>query len=194
MEMSIKHLALYTVFLFVFAGGITLAFAPPPEDVAPLWERIWKVEEPVTVDGTILVTTGAGAPIDVTLDEPIDVTLDEPIEVYNPSNIELVCEKTYSSVSFKRIHLTNITKYKYLYVYYAETTDPLDDDIDCRIYYELDEGNYHFIADTLYGDILGESPAKIEVASTVIEIWIKYDGIGTSFDHPVYVAVYGSTK
>ena len=66
--------------------------------------------------------------------------------------------------------------------------------VDCKVYYELDNGNFHFIAGTLTGEVAGESPLKVEVASPVIEIWIQYTGSYSSFDHQVYVAVYGSSK
>ena len=150
-----------------------------PSQAQQLWEHVWKVEQPV----------------DVTLDEPIDVTLDEPIEVDYPSDIELVHEAYYEDITLTRIHLDNISKYKYLYVYYAEHENPpFDDDMDCKIYYELDDGNFHFLAGTLTGQVGGESPLKIEVASPVIEIWLSYSGILPPFDEEVYVAVYGSTK
>jgi hypothetical protein len=177
MEISKKKIVLFSIFLLIIGGTITLASGTQPEDVAKLWERVWKVEQPV----------------EVTLDEPIDVTLDEPIEVNNPSNIELVHEEWFETVWFERIHLDDISQYKYLYVYYAETQDPLGYLLDCKIYYELDEGNFHFIAGTLTGEVEGESPLKVEVASPVIEIWIQYQDI-LSFNHPVYVAVYGSSK
>ena len=177
MKINKKQFVAYTIFLLILGGTITLASGTKPEDLPNLWNRVWKVEQPVAV----------------TLDEPIDVTLDEPIDVSNPSDIELVYEEYFESVSFERIHLDDISKYKYLYVFYAETTDPDDDFVDCKIYYELDEGNFHFLAGTLDGQIVGESPAKIEVASPVIEVWIQYT-LGGTFEYPVYVAVYGSTK
>jgi hypothetical protein len=186
MEISKKQIVLFSLLLLIMGGTITLVSGTKPEDVAKLWERVWKVEQPVEVT--------LDEPIDVTLDEPIGVTLDEPIEVNNPSNIELVHEEWFESVSFERIHLDDIGKYKHLYVYYAEYQDPENPDIDCKVYYELDEGNFHFIAGSLTGEVAGESPLKVEVASPVMEIWIDYTGIWTSFDHPVYVAVYGSSK
>ena len=89
-----------------------------PQQAQQLWEHVWKVEQPV----------------EVTLYEPIEVSLDEPIEVNNPSDIELVHEDYYEDVSLTRIHLDDISKYKYLYVYYAETINPpYDADMDCKI-------------------------------------------------------------
>ena len=170
MEINKKHLVIYTIFLLLLGTTITIGSGTKPEDLTQLWNRVWKVEQPVAV------------------------TLDEPIEVNNPSDIELIHEQFYESISSIKIHLDDISKYKYLYVYYAETTGPFDDDIDCKIYYELNEGNFHFLAATLDGQIIGESPAKIEVASPVIEIWVQYTGILSYFEDEVYVAVYGSTK
>ncbi len=170
MEIGKKQIVLVSIFLLIMGGTITLVSGTKPEDVGKLWDRVWKVEQPV------------------------EVTLDEPIEVNNPSNIELVHEEWFESVSFEIIHLDDISKYKHLYVYYAEYQNLESPDIDCKVYYELDEGNFHFIAGTLTGDVSGESPLKVEVASPVIEIWIDYTGSLSSFDHPVYVAVYGSSK
>lgn len=130
MELSKTQLAFYTIFLLILAGGMTMAFAPAPEENGPLWTRIWKVEEPVTVDGTVSVDDSN--PIDVegtmtvsgevaiaqpiTIDEPVtvdgevivttetgvplEVVLDEPIEVTLAPNSKI-------RITGKTIHLVN---------------------------------------------------------------------------------------
>jgi hypothetical protein len=115
----------------------------------------------------------------------------EPVSTH--SDLDLILEENVASIpseSFYRISLNDLSKYKILYVFYAEVPSP---DLICKIYYVLDEGNFHFLADTLDGNILGESPAIIEVAAPNMEIWIEnshfMDDLG-----PIYVAVYGSTK
>jgi hypothetical protein len=115
----------------------------------------------------------------------------EPVSTH--SDLDLILEENVASIpseSLHRISLNDLSKYKILYVFYAEVPSP---DLICKIYYELDEGNFHFLADTLDGNILGESPAIIEVAAPNMEIWIEnshfMDDLG-----PIYVAVYGSTK
>ena len=119
--------------------------------------------------------------------------LEEPVEVYNPSDLELIYEEhkeSISSESLHRIDLDDLGKFKTLYIFYAEVPSP---DLICNIYYELDEGNYHFLAHTLDGNILGESPAIIEVATPNMEIWIENSHFLNDLG-PIYVAVYGSTK
>jgi hypothetical protein len=115
----------------------------------------------------------------------------EPVSTH--SDLDLILEENVASIpseSLHRISLNDLSKYKILYVFYAEVPSP---DLICKIYYVLDEGNFHFLADTLDGNILGESPAIIEVAAPNMEIWIEnshfMDDLG-----PIYVAVYGSTK
>ena len=115
----------------------------------------------------------------------------EPVSTH--SDLDLILEENVASIpseSLHRISLNDLSKYKTLYVFYAEVPSP---DLICKIYYELDEGNFHFLADTLDGNILGESPAIIEVAAPNMEIWIENSHLMDDLG-PIYVAVYGSTK
>ena len=68
MEISKKKFVFYTIFLLILAGGITIAVAPPPEEVGPLWQRIWKVEEPVTIEGTVELASN-----NIVIDEPVSI-------------------------------------------------------------------------------------------------------------------------
>ena len=84
-----KKLILLTAIL-VFLGTATIANGTTPDITGPLWEHIWKVEEPVSIEGT-----EAGIPVNVTGSiqveagsEPIEVTLDEPVEVEGTISIE----------------------------------------------------------------------------------------------------------
>ena len=77
MEFSKKQVAFYTIFLLTVASGLTMVIAPPPEEGLTLWDRLWKVEEPVSVEGTVIVDSST----------PIEVALSEPIEVDGTVNI-----------------------------------------------------------------------------------------------------------
>jgi hypothetical protein len=58
MEISKKQLVFYTIFLLTLASGVTMVLAPQPADIPTLWDRLWKVEEPVEVEGTVSLATG----------------------------------------------------------------------------------------------------------------------------------------
>lgn len=76
--------------VLVFLGTATIVSGTAPDITGPLWDHIWKVEEPVSIEGT-----EAGVPVNVTGSvlveagsEPIEVTLDEPVEVEGTVSIE----------------------------------------------------------------------------------------------------------
>ena len=68
MKISKKQFALYTALLLILAGGTSIVLAPQPEDVGPLWERLWKVEEPVTIEGTVELASNS-----IVIDEPVSI-------------------------------------------------------------------------------------------------------------------------
>jgi len=68
MEISKEQFVLYTIILLVVAGGTSVVLAPKPDDVGPLWERLWKVEEPVTIEGTVELASNS-----IVLDEPVSI-------------------------------------------------------------------------------------------------------------------------
>ena len=68
MEISKKQFALYTAILLILAGGSTVVFARQPGDAGPLWERLWKVEEPITIEGTVELASNS-----IVIDEPVSV-------------------------------------------------------------------------------------------------------------------------
>ena len=68
MEISKNQFVLYTIILLIVAGGTSVVLAPQPEDVGPLWERLWKVEEPVTIEGIVELASNS-----IVIDEPVSV-------------------------------------------------------------------------------------------------------------------------
>ncbi len=64
MEITKKKFILYTISLLMLVGSVSFVLGGKPDEIMPLWERIWKVEEPVsiddgdgsiTIDGTVVV-------------------------------------------------------------------------------------------------------------------------------------------
>ena len=74
MEMSKKQIVFYAIFLLMLAGGISMAFAPPPEGNS-LWDRIWKVQQPVEVEG------------EISIDDADPINVEGTVNIGNPVTI-----------------------------------------------------------------------------------------------------------
>lgn len=56
MKISKVKLGLCLLSIVIMLGTVTLVVAPP--DGIPLWDRFWKVEQPVEVTGDVTITDG----------------------------------------------------------------------------------------------------------------------------------------
>jgi hypothetical protein len=142
MEISKKKLILFTIFLIVLGGTATFAFSGKPEDLSPLWERIWKVEEPVEVYNP--------SQIEVVLEEEID-GLD--------------------AHSSHWITLEEVNKYKNLYLYYIEESNTGSIDC-IAYYTTSQPTHTFEVGRLTYDEPLEVQPLKIEVASPTIKILV----------------------
>jgi len=64
MEITKKQFILYTVILLVLGSTASLVAGEKPEEMLPLWERLWQVDQPVSIDdndASITVDTNEGA-------------------------------------------------------------------------------------------------------------------------------------
>jgi hypothetical protein len=83
MKLTKKQALIYIITFIALLGSATFVRGVQPDPSGPLWERIWKVEEPVSIEGTETGTpvTIEGTVIVDTNSNPLEVTLEEPVEV-----------------------------------------------------------------------------------------------------------------
>jgi hypothetical protein len=123
-EITKKQFTLYTIILLMLAGSVSLVIGGKPDEIKPLWEHIWKVEEPVTVDGTVDI----GNEVTIT-----------PSTVPTPGKSVIVWENEvlthYGNVKHSDVYDVSGYKTVYVYVWYTSQVS-----MHCRFLWERDSG------------------------------------------------------
>jgi hypothetical protein len=175
MEISKKQLALYTICLLTVAGGLTMVIAPPPEEIPKLWERFWKVEEPVSIDDN-----GASLTVDGTVSLATGTTL-IPGKVVAQKK---VIDDGYGLL----IDDVDVDGYKkvYLTVYYT-TGEPVQ--VDTYWYHESGGGDFYVIdlGETSSGGYVATYELDVRSPQLNILIW---NNLSSGSGNPTDVSVY----
>ena len=118
--------------VLVFLGTATIVYGTPPDITAPLWEHIWKVEEPVTIDD------GNGS---ITIDGNIGLTNNEVV-VSNYTGDPLEVTGTVELADGTEVSIDSLTDVKikvdtdYQMVFDTVEVPPLSSNE--RVYFDID--------------------------------------------------------
>ena len=112
MQVTKKQFILYTVILLICAGSISFAVAEKPEELLALWDHLWKVEEPVSIDDN-----GGSITVDGTVDIGNEITLATGTAHVPGKDIILIENSEIPLGSYIITDPIDVSGYKKIYVY-----------------------------------------------------------------------------